>query len=208
MPNLPDPKVLLSQIEKSYNGTYNSSIRMTPDELHIPAYKRYAMDPIRVLKAASNGKLLWEDGDGNKLIVARELMNTTVGRNKRPHQWDEDAHNKKKDRILNTGDYVRIQREKGKFEKGRKPNWSEEVFKISHRMPNDPKKYILEDDSANKIIGSFYIKELQKLPKKPESFPVEVIKTRKKGGQQQYLVRWLSDKSSKPEWIPARSLLN
>ena len=100
--NLPDPKVLLSQIEKSYNGTYNSSIRMTPDELHIPAYKRYAMDPIRVLKAASNGKLLWEDGDGNKLIVARELMNTTVGRNKRPHQWDEDAHNKKKDRILNT----------------------------------------------------------------------------------------------------------
>ena len=195
---------LLHRIEKSYNGTYHSAIRMTPDDLHLPAYKRHSMEPARVFNAAMEGHLPWED---EKMVVARELMNTTVGRNKRPHQWDEDAR-KKTGRELEPDDWVRIYREKGRFEKGRKPNWSEEVFKISEKKPNDPNKYIIEDDGADKIIGSFYRKELQKLPSKPKTHPVDVIKKRKRGGQLQYLVRWLDDPNSEPTWIPARSLIS
>ena len=111
------------------------------------------------------------------MVVARELMNTTTGRNKRPHQWDQDLR-KRTGRELQAGDWVRIYREKGRFEKGRKPNWSEEVFKISERKPHDPNKYTIEDDGANKIIGSFYRGELQKLPRKPQTHPVDVIKKR------------------------------
>ena len=204
--NVGDAVELLHQIERSYNGTYQSTIRMAPDELHVPAYKRHAMDPMRVLKAAMDGKFVWED---RNLVVARELMNTTVGRNKRPHQWDRPAQENLKNigRPLQEGDWVRIYREKGHFEKGHKPNWSEETFKISQKMAHNPNKYIIEDDGANKIIGSFYRDELLKLPEKPVAHPIKIIKSRKKRGQLQYFVQWVDEPDSEPEWISARSLI-
>jgi hypothetical protein len=203
--NIADPVQLLHDIEDSLNGTVHSATRMTPKEIHLPAYQRHAMDPLKVLRAGVKGDVLWDDG---KMIVARELMNTTTGRNKRPHQWDDTAHEKLKGlgQRLTAGDFVRLYGEKSKFQKGRKPGYTEEVFRVVRPLKHNPNKYLVEGEGADKVIGSFYRSELLKLPEKPKTYPVRIIKKRKYRGQDQLFVQWLTEPNTKPQWIPARSL--
>ena len=60
------------------------------------------------------------------------------------------------------GDHVRFSKYKNIFAKGYMPNWSEEVF-ISSKIKNTvPWKYVINDLNGEKIIGTFYEKELQK----------------------------------------------
>lgn len=61
-------------------------------------------------------------------------------------------------------DLVRIAKIKKYFEKGYTTNWSEELFKISKIIHSAPyPKYQISDLKENKIIGTFYEKELQKV---------------------------------------------
>ena len=62
------------------------------------------------------------------------------------------------------GDYVRIQRIKKTFEKGYKPNWSQELFTISKVLNTSPTNtYIISDKSGEELLGSFYPQELLKV---------------------------------------------
>ena len=61
---------------------------------------------------------------------------------------------------LDIGDTVRLQRIKGLFEKGYKPNWSSEIFKIRKILNTVPTRYIIEDLTGEELIGSFYKQEL------------------------------------------------
>ena len=72
-----------------------------------------------------------------------------------------DEHNEK-DSKFKVDDRVRISKFKNKFAKGYTPNWSKEIF-IVHKI-NDtvPYTYNLKDLDDEKIIGSFYDRELQK----------------------------------------------
>ena len=67
-----------------------------------------------------------------------------------------------KDSRFKVGDRVRISKFKNIFAKGYTPNWSKEIF-IAHKI-NDtvPYTYNIKDLNGEKIIGSFYDKELQK----------------------------------------------
>ena len=49
--------------------------------------------------------------------------------------------------------------------KGYAPNWSEEVFVVSKIKNTVPWTYVVSDLNGEKITGSFYEKELQKLVK-------------------------------------------
>lgn len=63
---------------------------------------------------------------------------------------------------LKIGDQVRIQKIKNKFEKGYKPNWTKEIFRIEKILNTIPyPRYILSDNNKESLIGSFYPQELQ-----------------------------------------------
>ena len=72
-----------------------------------------------------------------------------------------DEHNEKSARF-NVGDRVRISKFKNIFAKGYTPNWSTEIFIINKINNTVPYTYNIKDLNGEKIIGSFYDKELQK----------------------------------------------
>ena len=72
-----------------------------------------------------------------------------------------NEHNEKSARF-NVGDRVRISKLKNIFAKGYTPNWSKEIL-IVYKI-NDTVRYTynIKELNGEKIIGSFYDKELQK----------------------------------------------
>ena len=98
------------------------------------------------------------------------------------------------------GDFVRISKYKGIFDKGYLPNFSTEIFQIQKVHITNPVTYSLVDVNKNMILGKFYEEEMQKV-KYPDIYLVEkVIKKNDK----QALVKWLGFK--KPTWIPIADL--
>ena len=71
-----------------------------------------------------------------------------------------------KDPKFKVGDHVRISKYKHIFAKGYTPNWSEKVFVISKIKTTVSWTYIINDLNGEKIIGSFYEKQLQKTNQK------------------------------------------
>ena len=57
-------------------------------------------------------------------------------------------------------DRVRITKYKNIFSKGYTENWSREIFIIDSVLKTNPWTYRLKDFNGEKIIGSFYEKEL------------------------------------------------
>ena len=68
----------------------------------------------------------------------------------------------KKNPKFNIDDRVRISKYKNIFAKGYTPNWSKEVFIVNKIKNTAPWTYEINDLNNEKIIGSFYEKELQK----------------------------------------------
>ena len=61
------------------------------------------------------------------------------------------------------GDHVRISKYKNTFDKGFTPNGSEKVFAIKKIKNTVPWTYVIDDLNGEKITGTFYEKELQKI---------------------------------------------
>ena len=75
------------------------------------------------------------------------------------------------------GDHVRISKYKNIFAKGYTPNLPEEVFIVNKIKNSVPWTYIINDLNGEKIIGTFYEKELQKTNQK--EFRIEKVIKRK-----------------------------
>lgn len=96
------------------------------------------------------------------------------------------------------GDYVRLSKKKGIFEKGFTANWTKEIFvihKINTKYP--PVMYIVKDLQDNVLEGKFYQKELQK-------FDMFVIEKVIKATATKSLVKYKNFK--KPEWIANKDI--
>lgn len=105
-------------------------------------------------------------------------------------------HNKKSKYKI--GEYVRISKYKGAFDKGYTPNWSTEIFKIRKIQNTTPITYLIEDAiRGHPILGAFYVQELQKT-KNPNLYLVEKVLKSKKD---RVLVKWLGLPSSENSWI-------
>ena len=78
-----------------------------------------------------------------------------------------------KDPKFKVGNHVRISKYKNVFAKGYVPNWSEEVFVVNKIKNTVPWTYETNDLNGEKIIGSFYEKELQKTSQ--EEFRIEKV---------------------------------
>jgi len=91
------------------------------------------------------------------------------------------------------GDKVRLLQSKHIFRKGYTPGWTIEIFNVKSCIPTDPPTYEIEDYGGEKIVGKFYAEELQRVIKKDDAlYTVErVIKTRRRGGVLEHLVKWV-----------------
>lgn len=101
------------------------------------------------------------------------------------------------------GDYIRISKFKGQFEKGYEPNWTTEIFRVHKIQFTYPVTYLLEDHEYNIIQGAFYEQEMQKV-KNPDMYLVEKIL--KKKGNSVY-VKWLGFSDKYNEWINKNDVL-
>lgn len=125
---------------------------------------------------------------------------------------DKDTSGVKRKPKYEVGQSVRISRIKGVFEKGYIPNWSRETFTIIEvQVPydfNEPIVYKLKDRQGEEIRGSFYQEELQPV-KYPDVLLVEkVLKTKKIGGKEHHLVKWLGYSEKMNSWIPKSDILD
>ena len=68
----------------------------------------------------------------------------------------------KKNPKFNDGDHVQISKYKDIFAKGYTPNWTKEVFIVNKIKNTIPWTYSIRDLNNEKILRSFYEKELQK----------------------------------------------
>ena len=68
-----------------------------------------------------------------------------------------------------------------------------------------PVVYKLRDIKGEPVLGNFYHEELSKT-KLPDSYQVQIIKTRKRKGRTQYFVNWLGLQQG-TEWIDSSQLV-
>ena len=109
---------------------------------------------------------------------------------------------------FNIGDKVRISKYKHIFEKGYTPNWTEEIFIISQKIPRIPCVYKLTDLNGDTVEGIFYEEELQKIIKEDEVFNIDkILKKRTRNKQKEIFVSWLGYPKNFNSWIPASSLI-
>ena len=99
-------------------------------------------------------------------------------------------------------DRVRISKYKNLFAKGYAPNWSEEVFVVNTIKNTVPWTFENSDLNREKIIGSFYKKELQKIDQ--TKFRIEKVIRRK--GDKLY-VKWKGYDNSFNSWIDKHDLI-
>uniref|UniRef100_A0A8C6PF69 Integrase catalytic domain-containing protein n=1 Tax=Nothobranchius furzeri TaxID=105023 RepID=A0A8C6PF69_NOTFU len=94
---------------------------------------------------------------------------------------------------FNRGDVLRIAKLRGVFDKKYEQSFTHELFTVDECLHRSPPVYKLKDFDGEKIEGSFYEAELQKVNLSTErSFHVEkVLKRRTYRGQKQVFVKWL-----------------
>jgi hypothetical protein len=103
---------------------------------------------------------------------------------------------------LNVGDFVRISKARTAFQRGYTPNWSVELFIVDEVLSTSPTTYRIRDWNGEKIDGSFYEKELQKV-REPKEYKIEKILARKKIGRRaMVLVKWEGYSDDFNQWIP------
>ena len=107
----------------------------------------------------------------------------------------------KKDPKYKVGDHVRISKYKDIFAKGFVPNWSEEVFIVNKIKNTVPWTYTISDLNGEKVIGTFYEKELQKTNQK--EFRIEKVLKRK--GDKLY-IKWKGYDKRFNSWIDKKYL--
>lgn len=116
--------------------------------------------------------------------------------------------------IYKPGDYVRISRTKGTFEKGYEKNWSEEIFRVCKVLKRqDLYLYELSDLEGEIIEGFFYPEEVTLVNKKrlleEQEFKIErVLRTRGRGAKKQIFVSWVGYPTKFNCWIPASNARN
>ena len=105
-------------------------------------------------------------------------------------------------RRLYSGDHVRLGKSRKAFERGYTPNWTREIFVIrSYLSWTNPPVYIIEDLAGERIAGTFYERELQRVDP-PKEYRIErIIKSKGKGKKREHFVKWLGYPDSFNSWV-------
>ena len=110
---------------------------------------------------------------------------------------------------LKLGESVRIPHARKKFDRFYDEKWSAEVFTVYRRFRRDNICiYKLEDKEGEKLKGSFYNRELQKVTYNPNGvYKIEkVIRTKVEKRKKQVLVKWRGWPKKFNSWVYASNL--
>lgn len=208
---------------------YNNKLKKLMKTYSINHYSTYSVKKasiaerfIRTLKCklykqfSFKGNYKWIDGTLNDILYNyNHTFHRTIGcqpievnENKRKSIIERLVKNViiksvKENKRLKIGDFVRISKYKGVFEKGFTPNWSTEIFKIIKVQNTCPVTYLIEDMRHQPILGAFYVYELQKT-KHPHIYLVERV-LKRKGNK--VFVKWLGLPSNENSWIKKSNVL-
>ena len=93
------------------------------------------------------------------------------------NECNNTYHRTIKMKPADVGDHLKISKYKNIFAKGNTSNWSEEIFVIKAIKNIVPWTYVINNLNGEKVIGTFYEKELQKANQ--EEFRIEKVIKRK-----------------------------
>ena len=107
------------------------------------------------------------------------------------------------------GDRARINKVKRMFEKSYLPNSTGRNFTVYKRMARQEPVYKLKDDAGEILDRTFYEPELQNIIKNDDVYRVEnILRTRKREGVVEYLVRWKGYEDPKFDaWVQESDIL-
>jgi hypothetical protein len=109
---------------------------------------------------------------------------------------------------FNVGDHVRLSGTRVTFKKGYEQAWTEAVYTISRQLPRDPPVYQVKTYAGKEVKGVFYEPELQRVGK-PDLYKIEeVLKTRKRKGIVEKLVKFRGYSAEHNSWIPATDIVD
>lgn len=109
------------------------------------------------------------------------------------------------------GDRVRITHVRNIFTREYDEKWTGEIFTVASRFWRDTVPvYRLKDYNGEDITGTFYQSELQKVDlREDDMWKIEkILKTRGKGRNKQYFVKWLYWPKKFNSWINATGVSN
>jgi hypothetical protein len=110
---------------------------------------------------------------------------------------------------LKIGTKVRISKSRRPFDKGYLPNWTEEIFTIVDAIQTSPPTYKLEDYGGEKLDGSFYEQELQRVVKTDRVYKIDkIVRTRRKAGAKEYFVKWKGYPDKFNSWVKDSEMTN
>ena len=122
--------------------------------------------------------------------------------------WPEEKKKKgkKKKKLIyafKVGDKVRISLLRKSFQREYDNKWSYEIFKITRRyIRQDQPIYIISDWFGERVEGTFYQKELQRVDVNNKPWNIEyIIDTEGIGRNTRYLVKWLGWPEKFNSWI-------
>ncbi|PAA58455.1 hypothetical protein BOX15_Mlig019950g2 [Macrostomum lignano] len=128
--------------------------------------------------------------------------------------WDKmfaKSYTKKNENKFKVGDWVRITRRRGTFEKGYTTSWSNSKYRIHRVHLTEPPMYELADpeDGFEVLKGRFNQAELM-LVNETDETPNEIEKVietdRSKNGSRLYLVKWKGMPISRSQWLNEKDL--
>lgn len=105
------------------------------------------------------------------------------------------------------GEKVRISILRGRFNRGYHQNFTQETWKISEVLDNLPQpRYKVEDERGDLLDSVLNENEIIRYEPENRYMVEKILKTRKRNGRKEYLIRWLHYDSSFDSWEPAENV--
>ena len=173
-------KIWFDQGSKFYNQSFKDFLKINNIEIYSTYNERKSVVAERFIKTLKNKIFKYMTTISKNIYI--DVLNDIVNKynntfhktikmkpidvtNNSYVEYNEDSN--KKVPKFKVNDHVRISKYNNIFAKGYFPNWLEEVFIVNEIKNTVPWTYTISDLNGEKVIGTFYGKELQKTnPKK------------------------------------------
>ena len=177
-------------ITKAYNTSYHRILSMRPIDV-----TKETENLCRILQYFRTHKVSYSPKPIKKKKLSKITKTKPKGSRKQPR--------------FPVGSQVRISSYKNKFTREFDIKWSIEIYTVKNcYLRQSVFVYQLQDSRGEDIVGNFYDSELDfaSTPQNEMYSVEEILKTRKKGGTTQYLIKWLGYPRSESSWVNAKDL--
>jgi hypothetical protein len=178
---------VLPKITESYNKTYHRSIKKAPSSVK-------PTDSVDLWKLQYYTKSEHQKTPDAKLSSEKKPLSHISNRYVRNYKF-------------RVGDLVRVSFLRWTFQREYDERWSRELFVVNKRfMTEGIAQYKLKDYAGEIITGSFYESQLIKAFEQQVYLIEKVLRTRKRGGKKQHLVKWKGWGPKYDSWITDEDL--